>query len=108
MKSERPLAVSIVCTAGFIGCFLTLLVLISPPIQQVGRWYALYLSAGAVFTVICLGSLWMMRKWAVIGYTLYAILNQGVYALAGMWNEKVLLLQAAIVVVGIYYYKKME
>ena len=108
MKKSTPLAVSFVCVIGFIGCFLALLQIISPPVQQVGRWYAIYLSLGTIFTAICLGNIWQMRKKAVVAYTFYFLLTQGVYVAAHMWNETALLFPGLTVIVGWVYYRKME
>jgi hypothetical protein len=63
---------------------------------------------GTIITAVCLGNLWMMRKWAVLAYTIYFFVNQGVYLASGMWNERAILFPGLTLIVGWVYYRKME
>lgn len=108
MRQPTPPFLNILCTFGFIGCFLRILMVISPPAAAVAPWYPIYLSLSTLFLILCLGGLWMMRKKAVWGISLYFVVDQLVYVVLGRWNAQALILLAAITIAGWFYYRKME
>jgi hypothetical protein len=117
MKSIRPPLLSVLCIAGFLGCFLKMILVISPPVQDVGSWYALYLTFSTVYLVVCLVGLWSMRRWAPWAFFLYEMGDQFVYWKIGVWSRgpsdfgHLLIPQVlplAILAVAFLYYRRME
>lgn len=96
------------CTFGFIGCFLRILVVISPPAAAVASWYPTYLSLSTLLLILCLGGMWMMRKKAVWGISFFLAVDQVVYLVLGRWSPQALILLAALTIAGWFYYRKME
>jgi hypothetical protein len=108
MKSLRPVLLTVLCFGGFVGCFLNVILVISPPVQKFGGLYSSYLSLSTIFVIFCLSGLWMMKKWAVVAYSFYMVINQLVYIWMGNWNWFAFALPVAITLVGWFYYRKME
>jgi len=108
MKSSLPFVLRLVCVAGFIGAFLTMILMFSPIIWQVGAWYPAYLSVSTAAVVFCLYGLWMMRRQAVWGYSALTVLNQAVYLFANQWKPVILILPTAVLAAGLFYYRRMK
>ena len=107
MRPVRPALLTILCVLGFLGAFLKYFLVLSPPVQEIGRAYALYLSLSTVFEILCLASLWSMRKWAVWGYLAYFLVHQGVHLWIGEWRWFAFLLQTALALTALAYYRRM-
>jgi hypothetical protein len=107
MKPKRPVAITILCLAGFFVCSLGMILVYSPTVLQAGKIYALYRSMGFTFLVVCFGGLWMMRRWAVWAFAGYFVVNQIVCLGFGIWDKNTLepLLPLAITLA---YYRKMK
>jgi len=108
MNPSRPPLLTILCIAGFIGCFFNIFMVLAPPVQRMGPGYAVYISLATVYVAACLGGLWMMRKSAVLAYSGFALLHQGIHLFLGIWNGFVFILPAAITLAGWLYYRKMS
>jgi hypothetical protein len=80
----------------------------SPTVHQVSFWYPLYLSFSTLYVIICLGGLWLMKKKAVEGYSLYLLIHQLVHLQLGNWNGFVLAFPAVITLVSWIYYRRMD
>jgi hypothetical protein len=107
MKSKVPFPLLVLSVFGLLGCFFGLFLLISPPVQRVGRSYALYLSVAFVFRAVLFSGLLMMRKWAVWGLLLFSLLDQSVCLYFRIWNPSTLL-PPLTVVFCFFYYRRME
>ncbi|HUO56966.1 MAG TPA: hypothetical protein VMV05_02205 [bacterium] len=107
-KNPRPPLLTLLIIAGLIGCFFNMFLVHSPSVRNVSSWYPLYLSLSTLAVIIFLGAVGMMRKWGVIGYSLYAAIHQGVHLYLGLWNGTALILPAAVTVTGWIYYKRMD
>ena len=81
---------------------------LSPSARAVNSWYPIYLSLSTLVVMICLGGTGMMRKWGVVGYSLYAMIHQVVHLGLGVWTPMALALPAAITTAGWIYYKRMD
>lgn len=104
----RPIPLAALCIAGFVGCFLNGILVISPPAQKISSWYPTYLSLSTLYVIFCLSGLWMMRRWAVMSYSFYMVVNQGVYLILGHWNWFALVLSGATTIVSWCYFRKMK
>jgi hypothetical protein len=86
--AKRPTLLSVLCVMGLFGCFLKTIFVIAPSIQSYGRLYAVYLSVTTVLMIACLCGLWLMKKWAFWTFSIYFIVNAGVYWGMGILDPK--------------------
>ncbi|MGB3493606.1 MAG: hypothetical protein WBA57_12815 [Elainellaceae cyanobacterium] len=96
-KGKRPTSITVVCIIGFIGALLTVPLIFSPLVQQIGAWYPPYLGFSAVVGLACMVGLWMMKKWAAYTYIGFFALNQVVLLAMGSWNVMALLIPAIVI-----------
>jgi hypothetical protein len=107
---RRPLPVSILCVLGAVATLVTgVLFAVDAPwaVPPSGGQRALVFAALAV-TATALGGLWRMRRWSVV---LMAVLFTArlAYGLTGhlAWNLPALAGPAAILLVGLIYFRRM-
>ena len=84
--ARRPAAITVICILGLIGAVGAVWILGSGIARQVGSWYPPYLSVSAVIGGVSLFGFWRMRRWGVVIYTAFALINQVVLLVAGRWN----------------------
>jgi hypothetical protein len=117
-KAGRPTVLSILCVLGLFGCFLKTIMVISPSVQNYGRWYAVYVSLSAVVMIACLCGLWLMKKWAFWSFLVYFIVNMWIYFEMGILNLKAISLDPQVSVsfalvpvtllVTLIYYRRLK
>ncbi len=112
MKSSsaaaRPMILSVLCVLGLFGCFLKTIMVVSPPVQMQGRWYAVYLSLSAVLLIACLCGIWLMKKWGFWALSVYVLVDQSVYYLMGLWQPIGMLLVVLILGITLIYYRRLN
>jgi hypothetical protein len=106
-KVDRPLSITIISVIGFIGALISIPLMFTPVVQQLGPWYSPYLgfSIGVGFT--CMIGLWMMKKWAAYTYTGFVVLNQFILLATGLWNILALLGPAVVIFFAMKNLSKM-
>lgn len=98
---------TVLCIAGFLGCFLKSIALLSPSARSIG-WFPAYLSLSSILGILSLSGLWLMRRWGVWGYSLLAAANQAVYQFIGEGKWITLVLFWATTAAGWLYYRYMK
>lgn len=107
MKSERPVPLTFLCLAGFIGCLLGVFVVYSPSVQKMGMVYALFRSFGFSFLIACFYGLWTMRRWSLWALGAYFLVNQAVCLAYGTW-DKGTLGPLVVLGIGLIYSRRMQ
>ena len=120
MENKRPWTITTICILGFIGTALSILLILAflETVQTIGAttgaWYSSYFMFMTAAGFISMIGFWMMRKWSVVLYTLLAVIGCVVnivtdsevfiksYGFLGM------VLQAIVIAVGFYNFKKMR
>lgn len=108
MEKKRPVAITVIAIIGFIGAILVIPVIFSEAAQSIGAWYPPYLGLSALIGLVCMVGLWMMKKWGVIVYALFVVINQIVLSLMGVWNIFALVIPAIVIIVGFSYFSRMD
>lgn len=108
MKKRRPVAITIICILGFIGAALAIPLIFSDMARSIGTWYPLYLAFSVVIGLACMIGLWMMKKWSIIVYTAFFVVNQVVLLTKGLWDIFTLLIPAIVIAVGFSQFAKMD
>jgi hypothetical protein len=98
---------TILCVAGFLGCFLKSVAVLSPPARSI-PWFPAYLSLSSILGIVFLSGLWSMRRWGLWGYSLLAVANQAVYLAIGQGKWISLVLFWTTTAVGWLYYRYMR
>ena len=103
MKPQRPPIMTFLCILGFVLCFLGIVLVFSPGVQEKGRIFAIYFSFSFAFLAVCLGGFWMMRKWAFWAYAVFFAVNQAVSLVFQIWNPQSLMPLIFLAIAAIYY-----
>lgn len=106
--SARPVAITIVCVIGIIGVLFTLPMIFSQAAADIAPWYPVVLAASAVIGLACMIGLWQMRRWAVYAYTAMVAAVQLLFAAAGLWAPRSLILPAVVIVIMFVYLPRMR
>lgn len=111
-KTKRPLLIILICVLGFLGTVDIFWIILYPSItstlQHFGLGYTSYLAFSSLFLLGCSIGFWLMKKWAVYGYTAFTILNQVALLMMGQWTVFALILPAIILFVGYRYLSQMS
>ena len=99
--NTRPMVLSILCGLGFVGCFLKMILIISPVVQSHGQLYAVYLCLSSVLLIGCLAGIWLMKRWAFWAFLAYAVMDQWVYWQMGYWDIKAFTLTGLILLANL-------
>jgi hypothetical protein len=107
MKTQF-LPLRIICVAGWLGAFVNIYQIYSPPVWQVGNWFPAYISVSTAVVVVALGGLWSLRRWAIPVYFFYALVNQIVFIALHQWSSAILVLPFLTLLTTSFYYRKMK
>jgi len=102
-RLQRPTVITIICIMGFIGTALSIPMVFSEIASQIGPWFGPYAGTVALANVVCMVGLWQTKKWGLYAYTMLIILNQLVLITKGQWHVLTLVVQAIIVLIGLYH-----
>ena len=76
--------------------------------KQVGVIYPLYFSLSVALSLICIGGLWLLKRWAAFVYGAVLICNQIVLLVMGYWSLSTAIIPAVIVVLIFKHLDKMS
>jgi hypothetical protein len=107
-EKKRPIAITVICILGFLGVALSIPLIVSDIAGMVGPWYPPYLALGVVVGLACMVGLWMMKKWAVIAYTMMIVINQVVMLAMGVWNVMAIIIPGIVIAIGFSYFSRMD
>jgi hypothetical protein len=107
-KKSRPLIITVACVVGFLGAIATVPVVFSTAAKQIGAWYPPYVAASGIVGLGTMIGMWKMKRWSVLAYTGFALLNQIVLLAMKVWNVYALLIPAIVIAIGFSQYKKNE
>lgn len=104
-KTERPLAITVICILGFIGAGLSIPMVFSDIARQIGNWFPPYSGSIAAISLVCMIGLWFTKKWAIYAYTCLVTVNQIVLITMNRWNIFTLAIQVIIVAVLLFHFE---
>jgi hypothetical protein len=117
IKVKRPVIVSIMCITGLIMVVFSFIYAFSPTVKKIGEFYpALYSLVICLEFIACIG-IWYMKKWGVHLFiialsgkeTLLLLMNDFNNTGAGfMFSMLFLVLSITILIVMLFYYKRMD
>lgn len=105
---EKPAMVTAICVIGLINAIQMINLVFSPMSKQVGAFYPLYFSASVVLSLICIVGLWLLKRWAALFYSVVLICNQIVLMVMGYWELTAAIIPAAIILLLLKHWDKMQ
>jgi hypothetical protein len=104
---EKPLVISAICIIGVINAIQMLNLILSPMAKQAGAIYPLYFSASVLISLFCIAGLWLLKRWAALGYMALLICNQAVLLMMGYWELTAAIIPVAIILLLFKHWDKM-
>jgi hypothetical protein len=105
---EKPLVITAICIIGVINAIQMVNLVLSPISKQVGAVFPLYFSLSILLSLVCIGGLWLLKRWAVFVYGAVLIGNQIVLLLMGYWELSAAIIPVAIIALMIKHLDKMS
>lgn len=97
--TKRPISITVVCAIGLFTALSTAPLIFTSIPQHIGAWFLPYLALSTVVSLVCIGGLWMMKKWAAYAYLGFLVLNQTVPFITGIWSVMSMVATAIIIFV---------
>ena len=104
----KPLVITAICIIGIINAIQMINLVLSPMSKQVGAIYPLYFTLSVALSLLCIGGLWLLKRWAALAYGAVLICNQIVLLVMGYWELSAAIIPAVIIVLMIKHLDKMS
>jgi hypothetical protein len=105
---EKPLSISAVCIISIINAIQMLNLILSPMAKQAGAVYPLYFSISVIVSLVCIGGLWLLKRWAALVFMAVLICNQVVLLVMGYWELTAAIIPAVIILLLFKHLDKMS
>ena len=105
---EKPLAITAICIIGIINAIQMINLVLSPISRQTGTIYPLYFALSVALSLVCIGGLWLLKRWVALAYGAVLMCNQLVLLLMGYWSLSAALIPAAIIFLMFKYLDRMS
>jgi hypothetical protein len=105
---EKPLVITAICVIGIINAIQMINLGFSPMSKQVGAIYPLYFSLSVVLSVVCIGGLWLLKRWAALLYGAVLICNQIVLLLMGYWELSAAIIPVVVILLMLKHLGRMS
>ena len=105
---EKPLVITAICIIGIINAIQMINLVLSPMSKQAGAIYPLYFTLSVALSLLCIGGLWLLKRWAALAYGAVLICNQIVLLVMGYWELSAAIIPAVIIVLMIKHLDKMS
>jgi hypothetical protein len=105
---KKPLIIAGVCVIGIINAVQMINLVFSPMSKQVGAIYPLYFSLSVFLSLVCIGGLWFLKRWAALTYGAVLICNQIVLMLMGYWELSAVIIPVVIILLMFKHLDRMS
>jgi hypothetical protein len=110
-KTNRPSSVTLISVFEIVGGLLLFYFVFSPGIQNSAQarsvWETLFFACSGLVLLVSGIGFWLMKKWAVYVFIVFAIISQVYVISVGRWNIFSLLILAVPIFVGYRHLSKM-
>jgi len=106
-KSKRPSSITLISVLAVYGGVLLFWFIFQAGVRSFGIGNTIFYGFGGIMFIVCGIGFWLMKKWAVNLYAVFAVINQIVLYLTGKWTIMTLVIPAIIVFVGYKNLSKM-
>jgi hypothetical protein len=108
LRPARPLAITLICLAGFAGSVFAVPLIFSREAAEVAPWYPFFFGGAVVCSLVCLAGMWRMRRWGVYMYAAFHTVNQMVMYSAGLFSPVTLAVPLTVAAIAFLNVKKMR
>lgn len=101
---DRPVAITVICIISAIGIVLSIIGLLMAfaALSAIAVWYPIWAIVSVVVGGICTYGLWMMKRWALLLYSVLFVIQQIIGLAVGGWSLIGLIIP--LIVLGICWY----
>jgi len=107
-KTKRPSSMTLVSVPAIYGGILLFWFIFQAGDQSFGIGNTIFYGFSGIMFIVCGVGFWLMKKWAVYLYAIFALINQILLVLTERWTLMTLILSAIIVYVGYKNLSKMS
>ncbi len=107
-KTKRPSSITLISVFAIYGGILLFWFIFQAGVQSFGIGNTIFYGFGGIMFIVCGVGFWLMKKWAVYLYAVFALINQIVLILTERWTVMTLVLSAIILFVGYKNLSKMS
>jgi hypothetical protein len=104
VEQSTPVGIVVLCALGFVGAAATAREAMFPEARAAGNWHPIYLLATAIIKPVCYIGMLRMRRWGLIAYFVFFLLDQAVTLLARTWNPLSLIYSLGLLALGRAYW----
>jgi len=108
MKTKRPSSITLISVFGIYNGLLSFHFIFRDGIQRLGPMNTLFFGLVGIVFLVCGIGFWLMKKWAVHIYAIFAIIDQIFMLVIGRWNIMALVFSAIVVYLGYKHFSKMS
>ena len=106
-KTKRPSSITLISEFSILGGLLSFYFIFQPGVQNFGIGNTLLFAIGGIIFLACGIGFWLMKKWAVYLFAVFAVVDQIFLLVTGKWNILALVLFGIVVYVGYKNLSKM-
>jgi hypothetical protein len=107
-QPKRPSSITLISVFAIYSGLLSFYFVFRDGVQGLGPGNALFFILGGIIFLACGIGFWMMKRWAVYTYMVFAIIDQIILLLIGRWNLLGLLIPIIVIYVGYRHLSKMS
>ena len=105
--NKRPKIITILCALYIFNVLGAIFAPFNDKAWEIGFWYPPYLCFSAVITLTCIYGFWEMKKWSLMLFLTFIVINQLVIKTMGLWTPASLIIPSIVLLIVLPYYKKM-
>ena len=107
-KTKRPSSITLISVFAIYGGVLLFWFIFQAGVQSFGIGNTIFYGFGGIMFIACGVGFWLMKKWAVYLYAVFAVINFIFLLLTGSWNIMSLVIPVIVIFVGYKNLSKMS
>jgi hypothetical protein len=106
---NRPVAITVICIISAIGIVLSVIGLLMAftALSAIAAWYPFWAAVSIALGAACTYGFWMMKKWALILYSVLFVVQQLIGLTTGSWSVISLIIPLIVLAICWYYQDQM-
>lgn len=105
---KRPSSITLISIFGIISGLLSFYYVFQNDIQGPSLGKTVFFVLGGIVFLACGIGFWLMKKWAVYTYIVFAIVDQIFLLATGRWNILGLLISVIVIYIGYRHLSEMS
>jgi hypothetical protein len=105
---KRPSSITLISIFGILSGFLSFYYVFQNDIRGPSLGNTVFFVLSGIVFLACGIGFWLMKKWAVYTYMVFAVIDQIFLLVFGRWNILALLISAIVIYVGYKHLSEMS